>query len=223
MELDDSFWLATTGAATVATAISTGFTLWLQRRNRPDVFWQVLERESHGPDVPQRSGGPAVPPRDFLRLVNAGDGIAYRVEVMARGGTAYRLADDGRQRVWGNQQVPVVRTGESIRLVVEYPEKPAGVTLRVSWIPEPTRISDPVIEWIPLAEGLEAARTGRRSAASDWRYRELRWWQLLQRLRQEAARRARAREHVRAVAARKAQDQWREGTEWQLDPPKVDR
>lgn len=212
--MDESFWLMTTAAATVATAISTGLTLWLRQRDRPDVHWHITSRESRPADTTKDE---LVFPRDLFRLVNAGDGTAYRVEVMASGGQTVRFHDERwNGRVWGDQSMPVVRPGEALTLMVRHEGKPIDVVLRVSWIPEPTRLSRPVIEWIPLAEGVVSARTGRRSGAKDWRWRELRWWQVLQRFRQWASRRARNRHFLVEVRARKAMQEWKEQVEVRL-------
>lgn len=199
--MGDTFWLATTAAATIATAISTGVTLWLRQRDRPEVYWHIADRDS-------RKARGSEPASDFFALVNAGDGVAYRVEVTARPGEVLRYGGIDHPRL--GEQIAIFPPGERLQLIVRHDGVPRDVMLRVAWIPEPTRVSKPVIEWIPLAEGLAAARSGRRSGPSDWRYRELRWWQVLQRHQQWASRRAKGRHWLATVEAHKEMQQWRE-------------
>src|SRR5690606_21792331 len=140
---------------------------------------------------------------------NAGDGAAYQVQVTGRDCFVERVFDRARsdRPSWLE---PVVQPGDVLEFRVFHAGRPIDARLRIAWVPAPTRVSRTIIEVIPLVEASVLAASGRRTGPSDWRYRELPWWRLLQRRRQWASQRAKERARVRTAREAQAMHQWRQ-------------
>lgn len=181
-----TFAALTTAAATLATGAATSITLWLQHRARPMAEWEILTAKGNPFDFMQRM---------MVEVVNVGDGPAHQVDISGVNCSASLFVPEPesprKHRHWRLQ--PVVHPGEVILVTVSGFEAP-GAAIRVSWTPAPTSVSKPIIDLLPTREGDWPGRSLANDGPIQWRRRELRRTQLLQRLRQRAAIRARRRE-----------------------------
>lgn len=148
----DVFWAATTAAATVATAISTSTVLVLQRRNRPEPDW-AIDGIAHRPDTREQRYETRLSVHG--RLINAGDGSAFRVTVT---GVLCepRMTSEPRGQMGGTTQLPfvaVVHPGDSVRMYAHCPEQDWDrAEVVISWTRSPTRLQKRVSTRIPLRE-----------------------------------------------------------------------
>lgn len=210
-----SFWGVVAWAAGVSTAIATGVTLWLRQRDKPEPDWRVeISRTAQAqvdrtdrdfPDARLRS------PYAVVTVTNQGDGYGHGVQVTGINCLAEFMAPPGAI-LSPPLTLPNVGPGDSFEVRAFHAGNLHGKKslLRIEWTPAPTRVSSPVVEVIPLFEGPLADGAERDSDTIEWRYRELRWWQLLQRRGQWGARRRRKAAAMRHLQARTATREWLE-------------
>jgi hypothetical protein len=138
------FWLATTAAATVATAISTGAVLWLRRRERPEPDWVVWAYASW----PNGSiGGKPIPELQAdCTLVNGGDGAAFLVTLKGD-----RCKVGLPNRAWPTE--PLVGPGGSFKWWISVlPDDFDRAVVTVTWTRPPTRLKKQQTVRYPLPE-----------------------------------------------------------------------
>lgn len=139
------FWGATTAAATLATAISTGAVLWLRRRERPVAEWVVVAvhvrwaRDRYNSDADL----------DLIEITgticNAGDGAAFGVAVSGREATAGLRG--------GRTIAAYCPPGADVEFFCNaksYNWRSAAIA--VSWTPPPTRLKQQRVQSIAVME-----------------------------------------------------------------------
>ena len=138
-------------AAVVATAVSTGMTLWLQMRWRPEPDWAVTG-SSQRPNP--KADDPTVAYL-YGRMVNAGDGAAFRVKVSGIDCDAQLQGDLEPRLMWRStiQFVAVMHPGDDCQLVTKVlPAKWDAAKVLVEWTNSPTRLGKRKKVRIPLRE-----------------------------------------------------------------------
>jgi hypothetical protein len=138
-------------AAVVATAVSTGTTLWLQMRWRPEPDWAITG-STQRPDP--KASDPSVAYL-FGRMVNAGDGAAFRVNVSGVNCKADLKGDLEPRLMWQQtiKFVAVMHPGDDCQLDARAtPENWGAAKIVVEWTNSPTRLGKRRRLRIPLIE-----------------------------------------------------------------------
>lgn len=148
------FWSATTAAATVATAISTGAVFLVRWRARPEPDWAVFGV------VPSRDESSAKKSRTMHGDVyNAGDGAAFRVTVEGHNCKANVVIEHEHPMRQPDKLpfVALVEPGDGVRFRLEYEpgENWRNAALVITWIRSPTRLGKRRTDRIPLREIVE--------------------------------------------------------------------
>jgi hypothetical protein len=145
-------------AAVVATAVSTGMTLWLQMRWRPEPDWAITGRAE---PAGQRSSDPTLA-YVMGRMINAGDGPAFRVHASGADCTVTvygeRVPNELGSRSWGSftptlDFVPVMHPGEEYEMRAEVTHDDWNkAKIIIEWTPTPNRLRKRKRTKIPVAQ-----------------------------------------------------------------------
>ena len=169
------FWAATTAAATIATAITTGAVLWLKGREKPCPEWiaegVMTADEGVDPETFETisvAGGPLS--TRWARIVNVGDGTAFQCRMTASGceaGVPVKIREKSSS---------VVEPGHSFDIWATTPGPVADASIEITWLASPTRLGKRwkqtlwLSEWMEI-DGAQPARSSRRRKRKPTRLR----------------------------------------------------
>lgn len=145
-DFSGNFWAGVGLAAAVATALATGISTflaaWWRWRDRAEAEWSITVERSGGIDS---YGDRTTDPELMIRVVNVGDGTAYKVKTSGR-----HLEDtpsflqrrrDGHGWTSIASPLPSLRTGESVLVRAKCADADlwTAADFRISWWHSPTR------------------------------------------------------------------------------------